>query len=174
VSTAKTTNKDLSVYDTFAYLPNTDIDMPDASFDDQSVNEAVLMAINSNLRQAGYTLNQENPDLLVLIRTETDTEVATTTNPVYAAYPYNTGMMMISPFYGPYYYSGYAGYNNIIGYDRDTYRYKEGTVVIHLVDRKTRNTVWKGVASESLYDQTSTEAIQDLVNAIFEEYPLFN
>ena len=61
-----------------------------------------------------------------------------------------------------------------IGYDRDTYRYKEGTVVIHLVDRKTRNTVWKGVASESLYDQTSTEAMQDLVNAIFEEYPLFN
>lgn len=174
VSTAKTTNKDLSVYDTYAYLPNTDIEMPEASFDDQSVNEAVIETINHNLRQAGYSLDQENPDLLVLIRTETDTEVATTTNPVYAAYPYNTGIRTISPFYTPYYYSNYAGFNNIVGYDTDTYRYQEGTVVIHLVDRETRNTVWKGVASESIYDQSSIQAIQELVNAIFEEYPLFN
>lgn len=173
VTTMKTTNKDLSVYDSFAYLPNTDIEMPSKSFNDD-VNEAVIETINSNLRQAGYELDRQNPDLLVLVSTETDTEIGATTDPIYATYPYATGVTTISPYYEPYYYPGYMDYTSFVGYDVDTYSYQEGTVVINLVDRETRETVWKGVASESIYDQSTIQEIQELVNAIFEEYPLRN
>lgn len=83
-------------------------------------------------------------------------------------------MSTINPLYNNYYYGGYAGYNNIIGYDTDTYAYEEGSVVINLVDRESRNTVWKGVASESLSNQSNIQEIRGLVNAIFEEYPLNN
>ena len=172
VATVKTTEKDLSRYDTFAYLPNTGIDLPGENIDDRSVNEAVIETVNRNLRQAGYTLDRQNPDLLVLVSTDTDTEVATTTEPVYATYPYTAGVTTVSPFYDSYYYPGFTTFTDFAGYDVDTYRYKEGTVVINLVDRETRETVWKGVASESLYDQVSVPEIQQLVNAIFEEYPL--
>lgn len=172
VATMKTTNKDLGRYNTFAYLPNSAIKMPSKSLDDESVNQAEIETVNMNLTQAGYELDRQNPDLLVLVSTKTDTEVATTTDPVYARYPYSPNMTTVSPFYDPYYYSNYTGYNNLVGYDVDTYKYKEGTVVINLVDRQTKETVWKGVASESIYSQASVQEIQDLVNAIFEEYPL--
>jgi len=174
VSTAKTTNVDLSNYDTFAYLPNANINVEGMQLSSEDVSRAVIEAVNTNLRQAGYELDRQNPDLLVLISTETDTEVATTTDPLYATYPYTTGVTTVSPFYDRFYYSGYAGYNNFVGYDVDTYTYEEGTVVINLVDRETRNTVWKGVASESVAGQADTQEIRELVNAIFEEYPLYN
>lgn len=172
VSTMKTTEKDLSRYDSFAYLPNTGIDMPDQAMNDETVNQAVIEAINNNLRQAGYNLDRQNPDLLVLVSTKTNTEIGTTTDPVYAGYPYDMGVTTIGPYYNSYYFNGYAGFNNIVGYDTDTYAYKEGTVVINLVDRETKNTVWKGVASESIFEQPTVQAIRELVNAIFEEYPL--
>lgn len=173
VATEKMTTKDLSVYDTFAYLPNANVSVQGMQMNSEDVSRAVVEAVNMNLRQAGYNLDRENPDLLVLISTETDTEIATTTDPVYASYPY-AGVGTVNPVYNNYYYGGYAGYNNVIGYDVDTYTYEEGTVVINLVDRETRNTVWKGVASESVAGQANVQEIRELVNAIFEEYPLTN
>lgn len=172
VSTAKTASVDLSRYDTFAYLPNSNVNAQGMQISSDEVSQAVLEAVNNNLRQAGYNLDRQNPDLLVLVDTETDTEVTTTTDPVYASFPYTTGINTINPIYSNYYYGGYAGFNNIIGYDTDAYAYEEGTVVIHLVDRETRKTVWKGVASESLSGQSDLQGITELVNAIFEEYPL--
>lgn len=173
VSTQKMTSKDLSAYNTFAYLPNANVNVQGMQMSSEDVSRAVVEAVNRNLQQAGYNLDRQNPDLLVLISTETDTEVATTTDPVYATYPY-AGVGTVNPVYNNYYYGGYAGYNNVIGYDVDTYTYEEGTVVINLIDRETRNTVWKGVASESVAGQANIQEIQELVNAIFEEYPLMN
>ncbi|WP_029033775.1 DUF4136 domain-containing protein [Salinimicrobium terrae] len=174
VSTQKMTSKDLSNYDTFAFLPNANVNVQGMQMESEDVSRAVVEAVNMNLRQAGYNLDRQNPDLLVLIETESDTEITTTTDPVYATYPYTTGVGMVNPIYNNYYYGGYAGYSNIIGYDTDTYAYEEGTVVVRLVDRETRNTVWRGIASESLAGESDLQAIQELVNAIFEEYPLTN
>ena len=174
VSTAKTASVDLNRYDSFAYLPNANVATQNMQMNSEDVSRAVIEAVNNNLRQAGYNMDRQNPDLLVLIDTETNTEVTTTTDPVYASYPYTTGINTINPVYNNYYYGGYAGFNNIVGYDTDTYAYEEGTVVVRLVDRESRNTVWKGVASESLSGQSNIQGIRDLVNAIFEEYPLTN
>jgi hypothetical protein len=174
VATQKTTSKDLGNYDSFAYLPNSNVNAQNLPMDSEDVSRAVIEAVNMNMREAGYNLDRQNPDLLVLISTETDTELETTTDAVYATYPYTAGVSTINPLYNNYYYGGYAGYNNIIGYDTDTYAYEEGSVVINLVDRESRNTVWKGVASESLSNQSNIQEIRGLVNAIFEEYPLNN
>lgn len=172
VQTVKTTNKDLSIYDTFAYLPNTNVDVPGENYNDETVNERIVEAINQNMRQAGYVLDRENPDLLVLVKTKTDQEIATNTDPMYATYPYTYGAVGVSPFYDPYYYRGYGAFGNIVGYDTDTYQYTDGTLVIYLVDRETKNVVWKGIASDNIYDETTTDAIREMVNEIFEKYPL--
>lgn len=170
----RTVNPDatnLSNYETFAYLPNTNAEVEGKSYNNENVNRAIVEAVRTNLRQEGFELDRNNPDLLVLISTATDTEVATTTDPVYATYPYTTGVTTISPYYDPYYYHGYGTFNNVVGYDMDTYAYKEGTLVINLIDRQTKNTVWKGIATNNIYDQTSPDAIRRMVDDIFQEFP---
>ncbi|MCM4158678.1 DUF4136 domain-containing protein [Antarcticibacterium flavum] len=172
VRTTKTTNKDLSNYNSFAYLPNTSPEVEGRNYNDEQVNTAIIETINSNMREAGYTVNRDNPDLLVLVSTAVDTQTRSRTQPVYAGYPYTSGVTTVSPFYSPYYYRGFASYNRVVGYDTDTYQYQEGTLVINFVDRETRETVWKGIASDNIYTQGNTAAIQEMVDDIFEQYPL--
>ena len=172
VQTIKPMNTDLSKYETFAYLPNSNAEVPGKNYNDEKVNSMIIETVNQNMREAGYRLDRENPDLLVLISTKTEIERETTADPVYAAYPYTAGLG-VSPFYSPYYYTGYSAFGGgIIGYDTDTYAYEEGTVVINLIDRETKETVWKGITSDALYDQPNAAAKRELVNRIFEEYPL--
>ena len=175
VQTARPADVDLSWYDTFAFLPNTNAEVPGKSYNDENINSMIVETVNQNMREAGYTLDRDNPDLLVLISTKTEIERERETNPVYAAYPYTAGMATVGPGYGSYYYRGFTNFGGgILGYDTDTYAYEEGTVVINLVDRETKETVWKGMTSDALYDQENTAAMRDLVNEIFEEYPLTN
>lgn len=171
VSTVNPDGTDLSNYDSFAYLPNANVKVEGMSYDDENINREIVEAIRTNLRQEGFEVDRDDPDLLVLISTATDTEIAADTDPVYATYPYTTGVTTVSPYYEPYYYNNYGAYNNVVGYDVDTYAYEEGTLVINLIDRQTRNTVWKGVATDDIYGQTSSEAIRQMVDDIFEEFP---
>ncbi|MDT0647293.1 DUF4136 domain-containing protein [Zunongwangia sp. F260] len=175
VQTVKPMDTDLSKYSTFAYLPNTNAEVPGKAYNDENVNRMIVETVNQNMSQTGYTLDRDNPDLLVLISTSTEIERETTTDPVYATYPYTAGVGTVSPYYGSYYYRGYNTFGGgVMGYDTDTYAYEEGTVVINLVDRQTKETVWKGMTSDALYDQSNTAAKRELVNQIFEEYPLNN
>lgn len=174
VQTTKTTERDLSTYDSFAYLPNTNPEVEGRNYNDEEVTTSVIETINMNMQEAGYKLDREEPDLLVLVSTRVDTETANRTQPVYAGYPYTSGVNTVSPFYSPYHYRGYNNFNRVVGYDTDTYQYEEGTLVINLVDRQTQETVWKGIASDNIYTQGSNEAIRGLVNDIFKEYPLRN
>ena len=171
VKTVNPNNTDLSKYSTFAYLPNSNVEISGKNYNDEKVNTMVVEAINENMREAGYTLDRTNPDLLVLISTKTNIETTMDRDPVYATYPYTYGVSTISPYYNPYYYAGYPTYTTIVGYDTDTYRYKEGTTVIDLVDRKTKKTVWKGVTSQDIYN-TNSASVTTMVNRIFEKYPL--
>jgi hypothetical protein len=171
VTTTNPEGTNLSNYNTFAYLPNTNAEVEGDMYNDENINTGIVEAVKTNLTQNGFELERSNPDLLILLSTATDREVGTTTDPVYATYPYTTGVTSISPYYGSNYYYGYGGYNNVIGYDTDTYSYKEGTLVINLIDRKTKSTVWKGVATDAIYDQTSPGAIRQMVNDIFEKFP---
>ncbi|KKK56237.1 hypothetical protein LCGC14_3066550 [marine sediment metagenome] len=172
ISTAKQDGVNLSRFNTFAYLPNTDIEVPKKNYGDEDVNTLVIKTINANLQDAGYTINTNNPDLLVLVSTKIDFDNATTANPVYASYPYVSGVSTVSPYYSNYYYTGFASYGDIAGYDTDSYSYKEGTVIVNLVNRKTKESVWKGATSESLYNENQADAIAQLVNEIFQKYPL--
>ncbi len=171
VKTVNPSNTDLSKYQTFAYLPNSNVEVEGKNYNNDKVNAMVVEAINENMREAGYTLERNNPDLLVLISTKTDMETRVDRDPIYATYPYGYGVNAIRPYYNQYYYYGYPAYTNILGYDTDTYSYKEGTTVINLVDRKTKQTVWKGITSQNIYEQ-ETAMVASMVNRIFEEYPL--
>ncbi|MGM1056566.1 MAG: DUF4136 domain-containing protein [Bacteroidota bacterium] len=173
VSTEKLTVKNLqTAYDTFAYLPNASLTAEGEIVEDPVVNQSIIEAINDNLRQKGFELDKSNPDLLVLATMEKETETRTNVNPSFAAFPYGR-VRTVYPSYHPYYYTGFYdwyGPSPFFGYDAYTYDYKEGTLIVYLVDRETKRTVWKGAASKAI-NQTTPEAAQDLINAMFEEFP---
>jgi len=169
VKTVKTGNKDLSNYQSFAYLPNTNATVPDKKYTDEKINRSIIKAVQINMEKNGFIINREEPDLLVLISTYTDLNVEKRTTPVYATYPYSYNVGTVGPYYDSNYYYGYPSYSTAIGYNTDTYTYKEGTLIIDLIDRKSKKVVWKGVASDDIYGQPSTEAIQAMVDDIFAE-----
>lgn len=173
VRTSQPTDADLSQYETFAYLPNAMVAMEAEQSDD--LGEAVVDAVQMQMQQEGYSIDQANPDLLVLLSVKRDSEVDVTRDPVYAdyaAYPYTTGTYGVSPYYGNYYYNDFATYGDVIGYDTDVYTYKTGTLILNLVDRESKNTVWKAVSEKSIYDgRVSPQDIAAMVNDMFEEFP---
>ena len=173
VTTAQPTDADLTSYSSFAYLPNADIEMDNADMDKDEVNQRIIETVNTQMQQEGYQLDRDNPDLLVLISVKKNMETETTTDPVYATYPYGTyGVSTVSPYYNNYYYNGFNNYGTVAGYDTDTYNYTEGTLIISLVERESRNTVWKGMTSEAIYSGSTTDEIVGLVDDFFDEYPI--
>lgn len=177
VATSRPTQADLSKYRTFAYLPNADVQMERAE-DAERVNSYIIDNVNTEMKNQGYRIDRDNPDLLVLISTRTATETRAERDPVYAnttyaTYPYATyGRRTVSPYYNNYYYNGFYDYSGVVGYDTDYYKVKVGTLVITLIDRKTGNTVWRGRTSDAVTAATTVDEMISLVDNIFEAYPL--
>lgn len=173
VRTSQPTDVDLSQYETFAYLPNAMVSMDAEQSDD--LGQAVVDAVQTQMQQEGYRIDQADPDLLVLLSVKRDSEVDVERDPVYAdyaAYPYTTGAYGVNTYYGNYYYNDFATYGDVIGYDTDVYTYKTGTLILNLVDRDSKNTVWKAVSEKSIYDgRVSPQDIAAMVNDMFEEFP---
>ncbi len=172
VQTERPADRDLSQYNSFAYLPNSNVEVDGMDYNDENVNRTVIDAINQNMQQKGFNLDRENPDLLVLVGVNTRLGQRTTQQPVYAAYPYGGARGSINPLYGSNYYTGYQNWmagGGILGWTRDTSMYEEGTTIVELVDRKSRETVWRGTLSKDIFGQNDTRAITNMVNNIFAE-----
>ncbi|MBZ9628931.1 DUF4136 domain-containing protein [Psychroflexus sp. CAK1W] len=179
VQTVRPNKADLSQYETFAYLPNASIEIRNSAVQTDFLNSFIIETINDQMKITGYTLDRDNPDLLVLISITTDLETGREAEPVYANYPYIDAVAStpVSPFYQPFYYRGWYDWyypGGVIGYTTDTYSYKKGTVVIDLIDRETKQSVWKGITSEPIMDKSKTEVVQELIRDIFQAYPLNN
>ena len=172
VNTTKIDGEDLADYETFAYLPNSNFEELDDFESDDNVGVSVIQNVNRNMKMQGYELERNNPDLLVLLNTNTDTEKTLSSEPIYARYPnYYSSTYSISPYYQNNYYYGYGGYDNIVGYETNLNRYKEGSLVLTLVDSESKNIVWEGVASDLIFTQNESTAIAEFVDDMFDNFP---
>ena len=170
VSTNKTASVDLSKYKTFAYLPMLK-DSTDQSAYNYKAESRFVDQIGEEMRKLGYNIDVDNPDLLVYARARFQQEEDLQTEPVYNNYTYyNYGYG--PAFNSPYYYSGYTGVNDVVGYDLEEVEYGEGTMVVDLIDAKTNEIVWRGTARDEAF---SVDAVQNNLSTyadeIFEEYP---
>ena len=171
LSTTKMTNNDLGNYKTFAYLPNTNFEVPDNLDGQRSrVAKSIIDAMDKNMEDKGYKLDRKNPDLLVLLTTTYNKELMRDVDAVYATYPYNT-TYPVSPYYENNYYWDYATYNEFVGYDVDYSDYKVGTLIVDIIDRKTKNKLWTGTAEQAIYQMNTSAAVAEYVDDIFDEYP---
>ena len=171
VSTNKTASIDLSKYKTFAYLPMLK-DSADQSAYNYEAETRFMDQIGEEMRELGYTMDVDNPDLLVYAQAQFQQEEDLQTEPIYNNYTYyNYGYA--PAFNYPYYYSGYTGVNDVVGYDLEEVDYGEGTMVVDLIDAETNNIVWRGTAKDEAF---SVDAVQNNLSSyadqIFEDYPV--
>lgn len=158
--------KNLDRFRTYAFLPNSNIHLHekvDSGLTD--ISEPVIKAVNENMQRAGYQLDIDNPELLVVLKANKVVPA-----PIYASYPYVT-TLPVSPFYEPFSYRNYGLYTKINDYKTDDDQQLKGSLSVQIINRKTKNILWKGTATESVYGKNTSEKIAEYVTAIFKEYP---
>ncbi len=167
VNTTKTTAVDLSKYKTFAYLPNSNFE----GIKNETFEKEIIETTNLNMKKRGYTIDRNRPDLLVLISTTKDSATENT-KPVYATYPdYDASKYRVNPTYENYYYNGYNDFDGFVDYEVNLSAYDTGSLIIRLVDAKTKIVVWRGSAFDAKFADEESVAIDKFVDDIFAEFP---
>ncbi|WP_051215914.1 DUF4136 domain-containing protein [Ferrimonas futtsuensis] len=77
--------------------------------------------------------------------------------------------------YYPYYHSRHGYWGTGVQADTRVREYKEGTLVVDIIDAKTKQLLWRGSGTDTLKKNLTpekrTEQVQKVVSAIFEGYP---
>ena len=117
--------------------------------------------IRAEMIKRGFVESKNNPDLMVNAVTVLKNRRGISANTSYYGY---------GGFYRPYGYwaAPAAGYTSI-----STYDYKDGSLVIDVVDAKIKRMIWTGSASAEIYKtpKDPDEAISTTVAKIMAEFP---
>jgi hypothetical protein len=109
-------------------------------------------AVNSQLSAKGYETKSSNPDFLIAYHVGVSNKIDV------QDWGYN---------YGP---RGYAS-----GRDISVYQYTQGTLILDIVDPKTKQLIWRGVAQDAVDRGASTEKkekkLNEAVSKILEKFP---
>lgn len=180
--TAAANKTNLSTYKTFAWAPMKQDSnkqwRPLTEIGNGRLQEAAKVA----LAEKGLTLDQQNPDLLVGYATVTGkgTKFNYYYTPMYGGYG-AFGFGRFGYGYGRFGF-GYGGWYSPFGYGGFPYYgggyaqrvpYKEGTVIIDLIDPKTNTIVWRGYGVGELHNPKSTlKEIPKVVDGIIKQLSL--
>ncbi|WP_025608877.1 DUF4136 domain-containing protein [Pontibacter actiniarum] len=154
-------------FQTFSFFQDRPSEPRDAAVNfDTSLDLYLRNAIRQSLGNQGLRFDTTNPDLKVAYDVTVNTETEVNTNYAYA------------PGFG-YGYSYWYGYRYNYGFNRfpTTYRtvnqYKEGTVVVDLINPDTNELVWRGVgeAAVDMSGGIEQEKINTIVSNILQKYP---
>ena len=124
-------------------------------------------SISRELNARGYTMTEDNPELLINFNTNARENVDVRSRPTtsmsygYGYYGYRGGM----------YASGPIGY----GSEVETVRYKVGTANIDVVDAAKKQLVWEGIAEGKITDkmmQNPQATIDTVIADMFMNYPV--
>lgn len=124
------------------------------------LDKRIKESVNNQLAAKGYTVNVDSPDFLVLYHTGTEDKVNVT--------DYGYG-------YGPYGY-GYGGYGGWYGGGGvDVQQYKEGTLILDIVDFQSKQLVWRGFATAALNPDAPMEKrekkLNEVITQILSKFP---
>ena len=172
--TAAINKTNLSSYHTFAWMPPGN-----KKVTNEMVDAKIKDAATSALVAKGFTLSQHNPDLIV----NYTTVVGTGSRTNYYS-PYYDGFY---PGWGPGFgwgaYSGwgwgyqsyYYAYGAPFAYSGAVYaekeHYKEGTLIIDLIDTRTHRIVWRGFGVGEVHNnpQKTIDDLPKVVNGILDQ-----
>ena len=165
---AKDDLKKLKSYNTYAYLPNKDT-IINRDLDNNSIQEVIVETINANMRDEGFVLDRRTPDVLVHFHPMFDEKVAVNANPVYTNYAYYRPGLYIGPYYQDYMYENYFTIQRLNGPRIDQVPYREKSIVIDLIDRRTNEILWRGTSSETIGSRRMDREIREYIDDIFKD-----
>jgi hypothetical protein len=142
VNYTRTPGTDYSKYKTYAWIP---ADSSQGKYINRKhLNDRIMYYANDALGKKGMTVNTTNPDAAFRFYTYTEDKVE---------YQYTPPPAYVSfGFRGPGYYMGYSPM--LAPATVTPHNYKEGTLVIEMLDVQSQQVVWKGEAS-SVVDRTT-------------------
>ena len=170
IETDKKAKVNMNEFSSFAFLPNQDT-IKTSRYDNTVVNEIIIDQIKKNMQQLNYRLDRNQPDLLVYYHLMFDEEVSVNASPVYTNYSYYRPGYYVGPYYRNYIYDNYFTIPRLSGNRIEQIPYKEGTIVIDVIDRKTNEIVWRGKANDVITPNNLDEKLRNYVNAIFDKFP---
>jgi len=148
---------DFASYSTYAWLEQEADQASGNAAQAQQQNsllaKRVRTAADYEMGRKGFTVDTNNPDLLLVFHTGLQDKVNVTD-------------------YGYRYSYDYWGWG---GRDIDVYQYTEGTLIIDMIDHNTKELVWRGSATATVdagaSSQKREEKIGKAITGILESYP---
>ncbi|PTX42310.1 uncharacterized protein DUF4136 [Christiangramia gaetbulicola] len=166
--TAKDDLKKLKSYESYAYLPNKDT-IIDRDFNNEEIQTTIVETINANMRENGFVLDRKSPDVLVHYHAMFDEKIAVNANPVYTNYAYYRPGYYVGPYYQDFMYDNYFTVQRLNGPRVDQVPYRERTVVIDLIDRRTNEILWRGTSNETISTRRMDREIREYIDEIFKD-----
>ncbi|WP_374949150.1 DUF4136 domain-containing protein [Mucilaginibacter sp.] len=178
--TAAANKTNLSQYRTFAWAAQRQNPNKQWRPLDEIGNGKLQEATKVALIQKGLVLEQQNPDLLVRYATVTGRGTKLQFNSPYYGYGWGGfGGWGYGGFYRPWGWGGYGGWGYGYGGGWGGYgygqkvSYKEGTIIIDLIDTKTNTIVWRGYGVGELHNPKQTmNDIPKVVDGIIKQLEL--
>jgi len=174
--TAGLNKTNMSQYRSFAWLsPQGKMeDKPTANaVADLKIKDAAVMSLTGK----GLRMQKNNPDLLVTYTAKVGLGSKTVYYPTYYGTGFYPGFGMGYGWgYRPYYWGGwgfggpaFTYYGGMTAVDKE--HYKEGTIIIDLIDTRTRRVVWRGFGVGEVHHdvQKNIDDIPKIVEGIIEQ-----
>ncbi|MBO2544366.1 DUF4136 domain-containing protein [Salegentibacter sp. BDJ18] len=168
---SKDSARKLKNYDTYSYLPNQDTIL-NRDYNNNRVHEVIISTINNNMSSEDFAIDNRQPDVLVYVHTMFDEKVDVNANPVYTNFSYYRPGLYIGPYYEDYTYENYFTIQRI-GADGAIKQipYKEKSIVIDFIDRRTNQILWRGTADEEIGSRRLERDLRNYVDEIFKKFP---
>jgi hypothetical protein len=157
-------------YRTFAWLPS-----PDSSrYYNDIADEKIKDEVSAGLEKRGLSLQTSRPDLLVRYTIQVRDRVRVYN---YPAYVYGPGIVyhgVAHNRYGRYFYYSYATpFPVYVGNNIEQVPYKEGTLIIDLVERRNHQVIWRGYGTGDVDNpERAISDIPEVVEGILNRLPI--
>jgi hypothetical protein len=154
ISTDYDPTQDFSKYKTYRWAKIKERDPNDILTKNLMMRKRVVVAVNKSLEERGFEkLDRGKPDFIVF---------------VHAGVQQKTNVY----YHGGYHYGGwwgpYGGYSSVS-------TYKQGTLVVDIVDTDEKELSWRGIASDVVQSYSDPEALQEeldyVISIMFEDFP---
>ena len=161
-------NVDFSKYRTFAWMDSDVKGSQNPVYYNQLATQQVEETVARELARKGLKEVTRRPDILLGYHFFVEEKTRTVTN--------NNGPY---GFYGPYSgwgrwgYAGWGpGWNGFGGTQSTQEKYEAGTVVVDMVDTRTKRLIWRGAVQNAIGDPTKiSQNLAKQVERIIEQFP---
>ncbi|WP_422104284.1 DUF4136 domain-containing protein [Winogradskyella sp.] len=174
IKSKKYTDDDFKSFKTFAYLPNTAFKVDEFNAEsDASIEESLIATMNDKMVEKGFTLDTNNPDLLVLLSTsnEIKSNLQNQKNN-YEQAPSGGSSAGNSPNYASVSSTDYKRYFSSSEDALYNKPYKKGTLIVQVFSKASKELIWAGMAEDFKAHISDQTLMTRMINEIFNEFPI--